>query len=149
MRENVERLTAIRDWLEAVVAANLAFEPLVGELFRAGFVMNNAAANGDFVTPGIMGVAESDFDRDLAYTKELVTGLTHDEQHGEENAERFSRWLSEPIAMSLRAASSLGAIWSEAEHTPVSFEETLTRARKRVHEILRELDIPTPKELDQ
>jgi propane monooxygenase small subunit len=125
VRENVERLTAIRDWCEAVVAANLAFEPLVGELFRSGFVMATAAANGDFVTPGIMGVAESDFERDLAYTKELLGGLTHDEQHGAENRELFSRWLSEPIAMSLRAARSLAPIWSEAEHSPVSFEDML------------------------
>jgi propane monooxygenase small subunit len=148
-REAVERLTAIRDWCEAVVAANLAFEPLVGELFRAGFVMSNAAANGDFVTPTVMGVAESDFDRDLAYTKELVTGLTEDEQHGEENQELFSRWLAEPIAMSLKAAQSLAPIWSEPEHAPVSFEDTLTLARDRVREILSEIHIPTPKELDQ
>jgi len=149
VRENVERLTAIRDWCEAVVAANFAFEPLVGELFRSGFVMTNAAANGDYVTPGVMGVAESDFDRDLAYTKELVNGLTHDEQHGAENKELFSRWLSEPIAMGLRAARSLAPIWSEAEHSPVSFEDTLSRARERVREILGEVGIPTPKELDQ
>jgi propane monooxygenase small subunit len=96
-----------------------------------------------------MGVAESDFDRDLGYTKELLIGLTRDEQYGEENRELFSRWLSEPIAMSLRAAQALAPIWSEAEHSPVSFEDTLTRARERVHEILREIHIPAPKELDQ
>ena len=39
VRENVERLTAIRDWLEAVVAANLAFEPLVGELLLCELVV--------------------------------------------------------------------------------------------------------------
>jgi propane monooxygenase small subunit len=149
VRETVERVTAIRDWCEAVVAANLAFEPLVGELFRSGFVMATAAANGDFVTPGIMGVAESDFERDLAYTKELIGGLTHDEQHGATNRELFSRWLSEPIAWSLRAARSLAPIWSEAENSPVSFEDTLARARERAREILGELEIPTPKELDQ
>jgi propane monooxygenase small subunit len=149
VRENVERLTAIRDWCEAVMAANLVFEPLVGELFRAGFVMNTAAANGDFVTPTLVGVAEGDFDRDLASTKDLVSGLTHDDRYGEENRELFSRWLSEPITMSLRAARSLEAIWQQAEHTPVSFDETLTRARERVQGVLEELDIPTPKELDQ
>jgi propane 2-monooxygenase small subunit len=148
-RETVERLTAVRDWLEAVVAANFAFEPLVGELFRSGFVISNAAANGDFVTPSVMGVAESDFDRDLAYTTDLVSGLTHDEQHGEANRELFGRWLSEPIALSLRAARALAPIWSEAERAPVSFEDTLTRARERVRGILGEVDIPTPKELDQ
>jgi propane monooxygenase small subunit len=149
VRENVERLTAIRDWCEAVAAANLAFEPLVGELFRSGFVMATAAANGDFVTPSIMGVAESDFDRDLAYTKDLIGGLTRDEQHGEENRELFSRWLSEPIAWSISAARSLAPIWDEAEQSPVSFEDTLARARERAREILGELEIPTPKELDQ
>jgi propane monooxygenase small subunit len=111
--------------------------------------MATAAANGDFVTPSIMGVAESDFDRDLAYTKDLIGGLTRDEQHGEENRELFSRWLSEPIAWSLQAARSLEPIWSEPEHTPVSFEDTLARARERTREILGELEIPTPKELDQ
>jgi hypothetical protein len=31
----------------------------------------------------------------------------------------------------------------------VSFEDTLSRARERTREILGELEIPTPKELDQ
>jgi propane monooxygenase small subunit len=149
VRENVERLTAIRDWCEAVVAANLAFEPLVGELFRAGLVMSTAAANGDFVTPTIMGVAEGDFDRDLGYTEDLIDGLTHDEQHGSANIELFGGWLSEWIPASLAAARSLEPIWTEAEITPVTFEDSLARARERVRAILGELDIPTPKELDQ
>jgi propane 2-monooxygenase small subunit len=148
VRENVERLTAIRDWCQAVVAANLAFEPLVGELFRSGFVMATAATGGDFVTPTIMGVAESDFERDLAYTKVLIGGLTRDDHYAADNRELFARWLSEPIAMSLRAARSLAPIWSEAERCPASFEDTLRDARERVRAILSELDIPTPKELD-
>ncbi len=149
VRENVEQLTAIRDWCEAVVAANLVFEPLVGELFRSGYVMATAAANGDFVTPTIMGVAESDLERDLAYTKDLIGGLTHDEQHGAENIERCGEWLSRWIPASLKAARSLEPIWSEAEHSPVTFEDSLARTRERAREILGELDIPTPKELDQ
>jgi len=149
VRQAVEHLTSIRDWCEAVVAANLAFEPLVGELFRAGFVMTAGAANGDFVTPTLVGAAESDFERDLGYTKELVTGLTHDEQYGEENRELFNRWLAEPIAWSTKAARSLEEIWNQAEHTPVSFEDAFNSARNRVREILEEVEIPTPKELDQ
>ena len=149
VRENVEKLTAIRDWCEAVVAANLVFEPLVGELFRAGLVMTAAAANGDFITPTVVGVAESDFERDLAYTKDIVSGLTHDDRYADENREVIGGWLSEPIAMSLRAARSLEPIWSQADNAPVSFEESLTRARDRVRETLKELDIQTPKELDQ
>ena len=149
VRENVERLTAIRDWCEALVAANLAFEPLVGELFRSGFVMSTAAANGDFVTPTIMGVAESDLDRDLAYTKELIGGLTHDDQHGAENRDLFERWLAEPIAMSLRAARALAPIWSEAERSAASVDDTLASARERLRNVLAELAIPAPQELDR
>lgn len=148
-RQLVEQLTTIRDWCEAVVVANLAFEPLLGELFRGGFVMTAAAANGDFVTPMVLGVAESDFDRDLAYTRELLGGLTHDERYGEENRELFGRWLSEPVADCLRAAEALEALFDQAEHTPVSFAEALDRVRNRVREILAELEIPTPKELDR
>ncbi|HWE08973.1 MAG TPA: aromatic/alkene monooxygenase hydroxylase subunit beta [Solirubrobacteraceae bacterium] len=148
-RETVENLTAIRDWCEAVTAANLAFEPLVGELFRSGYVMSTAAANGDFVTPAVMGVAESDFERDLGYTIELVNGLTHDEKYAEENRKLFSRWLAEPIAQSLRAAKALEPIWSETESAPVSFKDVLSRCRERVRGILKDLEIPTPKELDQ
>jgi len=148
-RQAVEHLTSIRDWCEAVIAANLAFEPLVGELFRAGFVMTTGAANGDFVTPTVMGVAESDLERDLAYTKDLIGGLTRDSEHGRQNIELFGDWLSSWIPISLAAARSLAPIFSEAEQSPVTFEDTLTRARERVRETLGELDIPTPKELDQ
>ena len=149
VRENVERLTAIRDWCQALVAANLAFEPLVGELFRGAYVMGTAAANGDFVTPTIMGIAESDFERDLAYTTELVGGLTHDPEYAKSNQELFGRWLSEAIAMSLRAARSLASIWSQAERSPVSFEAALARARTRLRDLLVPLDIRPPEELDR
>lgn len=149
VRQAVEHLTSIRDWCEAVIGANLAFEPLVGELFRAGFVMTAGAANGDFVTPMVVGVAESDFERDLAYTRDLVSGLTHDEEYGPENRELFGRWLAQPTAMAVDAAHGLAEIWNQAEHTPESFDEAFARARDRVRGILGELDISTPKELDQ
>jgi hypothetical protein len=71
-----------------------------------------------------------------------VAGLTHDEQHAGDNRKLFSRWLSAAIAMSLRSARSLAPLWSQADHSPVSFEDALTRARERVHETLVELDAP-------
>ena len=63
-RELVEGLTGIRDWSEAFFATTVVFEPLVGELFRSGFVMQAAALQGDFVTPTIMGAGESDAARE-------------------------------------------------------------------------------------
>jgi propane 2-monooxygenase small subunit len=61
----------------------------------------------------------------------------------------ISSWLEVPIAESLSAARALEPIWSEAESTPGTFDEALTRARERVRGILDELDVPTPKELDR
>jgi len=148
VRENVEQLTAIRDWGEAVVAANLAFEPLVGELFRSGFVMANAAANGDYVTPSVMGVAESDFDRDLAYTLELLEMLTTDEEHGEANRKVLGEWLAQWVPVSIEAARSLEPIWSLPEQTPVSFEDAFARTRARTGELLDGLNVEKPKELE-
>ena len=36
------------DYLEQYFAINIVFEPLVGELFRSGFLMPVGAANNDF-----------------------------------------------------------------------------------------------------
>ena len=69
VREVAEQLTAIDDWCEAIFAANIVFEPLVGELFRSQLVMQAAPRNGDFVTPTVIGAEEYDFaERDLRYT---------------------------------------------------------------------------------
>ena len=44
VREVAEQLTAIDDWCEAIFAANVVFEPLVGELFRSQLVQARGPA---------------------------------------------------------------------------------------------------------
>src|SRR3989440_7433514 len=83
VRENVERLTAVRDWAEAVFAANYVFEPIVGELFRSYFVMQAAAPNGDYVTPTLLGAGENDYERDLRYSRALYGLFANDAKHGD------------------------------------------------------------------
>ena len=148
LRENVELLTTVRDWAEAVVATNLAFEPLVGELFRSYFVMSTAAANGDFVTPLLMNVAESDFDRDLNYTTVLLGDLVSDPEYGRENVGVLSEWLTKWIPRSIETARALEPIWGLAEHGGTSFANALQLARARTRLILDDLEIPQPKELE-
>ena len=74
-RELVESLTGIRDWSEQLFATTVVFEPLVGELFRSGFVMQAAAPQGDFVTPTIMGAGESDAAREQRGARALFRML--------------------------------------------------------------------------
>ena len=55
VRRVSEELTGIDDWAEAIFAANVVFEPLVGELFRSQLVQQASPGNGDFVTPTVVG----------------------------------------------------------------------------------------------
>src|SRR5258708_16251017 len=86
VRATAELLTAIDDWCEAIFAANVIFEPLVGELFRSHLVQQTAPRNGDFVTPTIVGAAEYDFaERDLRYTTAMFELLTNDREFARHN----------------------------------------------------------------
>ena len=96
VRETAEQLTAIDDWCEAIFAANVVFEPLVGELFRSHLVQHAAPRNGDFVTPTLVGAAEYDFaERDLRYTIAMFELLTADREFADHNKAQLQQWLSD------------------------------------------------------
>src|ERR1700727_863554 len=95
VRENVEKLTGVRDWAQAFFATAVVFEPLVGELFRSEFVMQDAAPQGDFVTPTLMGAGESDTARDFRVARALFSMLSNDEKYGEQNRATMQSWLAE------------------------------------------------------
>src|SRR3984893_5247921 len=94
-RKVAEALTSIDDWCEAIFAANVIFEPLVGEPFRSSLVMHAAPRNGDFVTPTVIGAEEYDFaERDLRYTRAMFHLLTADREFAGPNNELIEAWLS-------------------------------------------------------
>ena len=96
VREVAEQLTAIDDWCEAIFAANVVFEPLVGELFRSGLVQQSAPRNGDFVTPTVIGAEEYDYaERDLRYTMPMFHLLTNDREFADHNKGILQGWLSD------------------------------------------------------
>jgi propane 2-monooxygenase small subunit len=149
VRENVERMFVLEDWLEEVFAANIVFEPLVGELFRSGFAMHTAPAQGDYVTPTIMGLIENEYDRDLNATRDMFTLLAEDEEHGEENKQVMQEWLDKWVPLSIKAAQGLEPIWSEPEVQVVSFEESFEQVKSRFEGILSELGLQLTEELVQ
>ncbi|QIN85162.1 toluene hydroxylase [Rubrobacter tropicus] len=150
VRENVERIMNEKDWAETVFAANIVFEPLVGELFRSQFVMRFAAPNGDFLTPSIIGVSEREFnDRDLRYSKEMYRVMGADEVHGEANRELMQEWLAKWTPYSVAAAKGLEPLWSEPETKPAaaSFETAYERVQTRFEGILSDLELRMPQEV--
>jgi propane monooxygenase small subunit len=147
IRENVEELTAVRDWAEAFFATAVVFEPLVGELFRSEFVMQIAALQGDFVTPTLMGAGESDTARDQRGARALFGMLAQDDEHGEENRQTMQRWLDEWTPRSVAAARQMQPIWSQVSEKVVRFEDSLEHATGHFDELTSALQLSSPKEV--
>jgi propane monooxygenase small subunit len=146
VRENVERLTAVRDWAEAFFATSLVFEPLVGELFRSGFVMQTAALQGDFVTPTLVGSGESDVAREQRGARALFGMLARDEEHGEANKAVMAKWLAAWTPVSIAAARKLQPIWSLPAEKAMRFEDSMERWTQRFEDLLSDIGLETPKE---
>jgi propane 2-monooxygenase small subunit len=150
VRETAELLTAIDDWCEAIFAANVIFEPLVGELFRSHLVQQTAPRNGDFVTPTIVGAAEYDFaERDLRYTTAMFELLTSDREFARHNKQTMQMWLELWVPRCIGAARKLQPIWSQPDAKPPRFEDGLDAAKSRFTGILSALSLEAPKELAQ
>jgi propane monooxygenase small subunit len=150
VRETAEQLTAIDDWCEAIFAANIVFQPLVGELFRSRLVQQAAPRNGDFVTPTVVGAEEFDFsERDLRYTKAMFTLLTNDREFAEHNQRLLNEWLATWVNRSIGAARALQPLWSQPDEKPLRFEDALDATKSRFAGIVTDLGLETPKELDR
>jgi propane monooxygenase small subunit len=150
-RKVCEALTAVEDdWGEAIFATNVVFEPLIGELFRSNLVQQFAAANGDFVTPTLIGAEEFDFsERDLRYTKPLFHLLINDKEFADHNKALLQKWLEDWVPRCIAAARALQPLWSQPDAKPIRFEDGLDRAKSRFAGILSELGLKAPEELGQ
>ena len=140
-REAVETIMGATDYLEQYFAINLVFEPLVGELFRSGFLMQAGAPNHDFMTPSVIAAAEGDYERNLANTIDLIWLLANDEKFGAKNRTLFQGWAMKHAALADQAAKNLQPIWSQAHAKPVSFEEARAVSEERFAKILGELNL--------
>jgi propane monooxygenase small subunit len=110
--------------------------------------MRFAPAHNDFLTPSIIGVSAREFnERDLAYTRDMMTDFLEDETNGEANKEAMQGWLAEWVPYSVAAAQGLEPIWSEPEVQPVSFEDSFSRASTRFESILSDFGLRVPEEV--
>lgn len=140
-REAIETIMGTSDYLEQYFAINIIFEPLVGELFRSGFLMQAAAANHDFITPPVVSAAEADYERNLANTIDLIYLLANDEKHGAANRKLFQGWVAKHGALADKAALGLQPIWSMPHSKPISFTDVRAQSEERIGQILGELGL--------
>jgi len=144
-RHAIEAIMGATDYLEQYFATNIIFEPLVGELFRSGFIMQMAAAQNDFMTPAAVSAAEADYERNLANTVELFTLLTQDPQHGEANRKLFVGWAEAHGALAMAAANQLQPIWSQPRVKAAQFADAFEQAKNRLRAITAEVGVDVRK----
>ena len=140
-REAVETIMGSSDYVEQYLATNLVFEPLVGELFRSGFLMQVAAANADFVTPPVISAAEADSERNLANAIDFAWLLVNDEQNGDANRKLLQGWISRHGDLADKASAGLRPIWSMPHSKPLSYDDARATSVERLGKILGELGL--------
>ncbi|WP_022723982.1 aromatic/alkene monooxygenase hydroxylase subunit beta [Rhodopseudomonas sp. B29] len=143
-RKAIEAIMGATDYLEQYIATNLVFEPLVGELFRSGFIMQMAASQGDFATPSVVAAAEADYERNLANTVELVHMLTHDNENGAHNRDLFNGWIAHHGALAREAAANLQPIWSQPRVKVTGFADAQAQADNRIKTICSQVGLVAP-----
>jgi propane monooxygenase small subunit len=140
-REAVETIMGSNDYVEQYLAINLVFEPLVGELFRSGFLMQVAAANADFVTPPVISAAEADYERNLANAIDFAWLLVNDDAHGDANRKLLQGWIKKHGDLADKASAGLRPIWSMPHSKPLSYDDARATSVERLGKILGELGL--------
>jgi len=146
-RKSIESIMGSNDYLEQYFATNVVFEPLVGELFRSGFLMQAAAAQNDFITPAVVSAAEADYERNLANTVELFHLLATDGMHADHNVALFDKWLAKHAGLAASAANHLQPIWSMPRVKVASYNDAFAHAKNRLRAIAHELRLTVPVDL--
>ena len=143
----IETIGGATDYMEQYFATNMVFEPLVGELFRSGFIMQAAASQNDFMTPTVVSSAEGDYQRNLANTVELVHMLVSDPAHAKHNTALFNSWLSKYGDLAVNAAKNLQPIWSMPHNKVAQFSEAYANAVARMQNIATQVGLKLPKSI--
>jgi NAD(P)H-flavin reductase/ferredoxin len=140
-RHYLERLGALADWGELLVAANVVFEPLVGTLIRRDLGIRAAAANGDTVTPVLARAATQEWSWARSWTVELLRFVLDDDEHGAANREQIGAWLREWLPLALEASAALAPI---ADRLPVGIDMAQAggRVRDDLGALLAEAGLP-------
>ena len=143
-RKSTESIMGATDYLEQYLATNFVFEPLVGELFRSGFIMQMAAGQNDFATPAVVAAAEADYERNLANSVELFHILATDKEHSAHNKALFNGWMKKHADLAAAAANGLQPLWSQPRVKVVSFADAQAQAKNRLEAICSEVGLAVP-----
>ncbi len=130
-RKAVENIIALYDWMEVVVATNLCFDRVFGELAKVEYFSRFAAANGDVVTPIIIASSEADTARTQRWTAALIQHVLDDPVHGPANRDIITSWIEKWDGYALDACEAFAPAFSQAPVQAATFESAMRDVRAK------------------
>ncbi len=127
--------------MEVVVATNLCFDRIFGELAKVEYFSRFAAANGDVVTPIIIASSEADTARTLRWTVALMQPLLNDPLEAKHNRELVGEWLDRWTDESRAAAEAFRPVFEQAPSRPTTFDEAMQRVEEKRAAVLEPLGL--------
>jgi hypothetical protein len=106
----LEQALSCPDWGESLVAVNLCFEPLMGQLLRREMAMRCGPGQGDRVTPVVAATGQEEWQLARAWTVALCRFLTEDVAHGAANRALLGGWLDRQLPAAQDATRVLSAL---------------------------------------
>ncbi len=143
-RKAIENIIASYDWMEVIVAANLCFDRLFGELAKVEYFSRFAAASGDVVTPIIIASSEADTARTQRWTSALIKHVLDDPVHGSANREIVSSWLEKWDRYSLDACEAFAPAFTQVPSRPATFESAMSDVKAKQAAYLASLGLVSP-----
>jgi propane monooxygenase small subunit len=116
----LEQAATCPDWGEALVAVNLCFEPLIGQLLRRELAMKSGPAHGDRVTALVAATGQEEWALTRTWTVAALTFLLADPSHSEANRELVQGWIARQLPVAEAATRDLGGL---AEQLPTPMPE--------------------------
>ncbi|RNM12209.1 aromatic/alkene monooxygenase hydroxylase subunit beta [Nocardioides pocheonensis] len=143
-RKAVENIIALNDWMEIVVAINLCFDRLFGDLAKVEYFSRFAAANGDVVTPILIASAEADSARTDRWTAALIEHLLDDPKHGSHNRTLINGWVEKWNAYALEACNAFAPVFDQATAQAATFATALDDVMRKQATYLEGLGLRVP-----
>lgn len=137
-RRALSGLTVVDDWGETVVAINVCFEPLIGQLMRYEWGTLLAQAYGDATTPVVAEATQVQYAWARDWTTEAVRALIADQRHGEHNRRLIERWVrawTEPAHAAATALTGLTTHLPDQAAGPVALAGVIAEQRALLGEL--------------
>lgn len=106
-RRMLEALSVREDWAELLVAVNVCFEPLVGQLIRFEWASRLAGHFGDQISPIVAEATQIQQAWVRDWTHEALRSVLDDPRHGAHNRALVERWIATWTPHAQAAAAAL------------------------------------------